>query len=862
MLINDKTKYIFLILIFIFVVVGCATPQLSEVVEDDGRETLKLYLEAQNLSQGGDFDRALEKYREIIRRSPDLAPSARLAIGIVVENQLSAQLLGQRRRERLMPRGESFTDLELETYWQEAINAFADVLKNHPASHEAALALYRLGLIYLDRLGDHHKALEYFGVILDSYPDDDLVIRAQFMIGDSYFRNRDFDQAIKEYLALRLRYPGSPLAEKADVSLKFIRELSSDNRRALSLYVQAEENYRGAKYALAARFYQEALRVLSREGSDDKELEKFAEDLTYYAGESYYRGGDLEETDRSFKNYLKIYPNGRFVAEASLRIADANLAYKRYSQKAVRGYEDYLDKGSDDRAPDAYFKIGYAYREAGQHQLAGDNFLEAKRGYQSNLDSAKVKVADIKGKLVGSQNGEGGGGELRRQLNELQRVIEGNLELKVESGYQAGEAYYTAGEYQKSLQEFQSILRNYRHRDRFKETELKAANLLYRLGNYEEAISAYLWVLVDYPDDPIANEAIFFSAKSYLWLGDVKRALSHFSGLIENGVESPYAIRSEEEIDFIRRNWDPSEEDGFKLYLEATDRYERGSYWLALEGFRETSARYPKSKIHDDALLGQGHSLFARGETDKALGVYREVVDSSDDKEIKIEAYLAMADVLLFDKIDIVRGAAIYLRMIEEYPDDYRSPLFHFKIASYYKEERLYGQAIEEYNNALEVYRRSSSKGKLDDDFLPRTRMALGDLFHQRGDYERASQEYEIVRLDYPLSSLAPKAFFNIGNIHLLAKRYAESIKTYNRLINVYPASILVPQAQFSKASVYDLYLRKFKDAITEYRKLVDLYPDSSLAAQAQYNIGYIYQFKLSESALEEELKEQLGLAD
>ena len=861
-LLGRKGKNIFLTLIFIFTTFGCATTQISESGgEEVDHEAFVYFAEAENLVLEGEFEEAIVRYSKLIDSYPDLAATSRLGLAKVVETSTSAQFIGRRTRVRLIPREGSFVDLELELFWQGTIRAYMEVIARHSGTHQAALALYRIGLIYMEKVGDYGKAVEYFETITTSFQEDDLLSKAQFKLGEIYYRLFEFDRALKELIAIQLREPQSPLAEKSGQMVKFIRNLSNANRASLSLFIQGEEHYRRGSFGLAARFYGDALRRLSA-NQGEEELKLFAEELAYYASEAYYRAGDLERATGGFKGYLAQYPNGKFKSEASLRIADSSLAFKNHRLSAIKEYRNYLAAISDDRGADAYFKIGHAFREMDNLLEAAPNFIEANRRYQSNIDSYRKKITAINDKMSNGQVDEGQREGLGRQLDELGKQIEQDYILKGESGYQSGEAFFAAGEYEKALSQFQDVLRSYIYHVRFKESELRIAQIFYKLGRYQEAISAYLWVMVDFPQEAAAAEALFFSAKSYLWLGEVEKALFHFRRLTGSEISGSNKRASLEEIDFIAKNYIPEEEDAFKLYLDALDLYRRGSYWLALEGFRATSARYPQSRVHDDALLGEGNTLVGLGDTEKALGVYQEAIASSLEKGIKIESLLGMADIFAKDKIDLERASEIYRRLLQEYPEDFRLPIFHFKLASFFAEEGLYRQAIEEFEKALASYRQSSSKEEYDAEFPPQIQMALGDSYHGGGDFDRAGQEYEILVSDYPRSSLAPQALIKVGNNHLLAKRYDESIKTFESLISLYPESYLVPEAHYQKAKVYDLHLRKYKEAISEYRGLVELYPDSPLAPQAQYNIAFIYQFKIDGSDLEEEIKDKLILVD
>jgi tol-pal system protein YbgF len=65
-----------------------------------------------------------------------------------------------------------------------------------------------------------------------------------------------------------------------------------------------------------------------------------------------------------------------------------------------------------------------------------------------------------------------------------------------------------------------------------------------------------------------------------------------------------------------------------EVYRTAYEDYMRGNYDLAAQGFREYLRRWPDTELADNALYWVGECLDAQEETEQALGVFSEVLES------------------------------------------------------------------------------------------------------------------------------------------------------------------------------------------------------------------------------------------
>jgi outer membrane assembly lipoprotein YfiO len=93
----------------------------------------------------------------------------------------------------------------------------------------------------------------------------------------------------------------------------------------------------------------------------------------------------------------------------------------------------------------------------------------------------------------------------------------------------------------------------------------------------------------------------------------------------------------------------------------------------------------------------------------------------------------------------------------------------------------------------------------------------------------------------YPRHALAPKALRQMAMISQQRGEMQKAIEQYQRLLREYPESDQGDEAQFMIAFIYDESLRDYEQARVAYQAFIDRYPDSELAASAQRllaNIG------------------------
>jgi TolA-binding protein len=89
---------------------------------------------------------------------------------------------------------------------------------------------------------------------------------------------------------------------------------------------------------------------------------------------------------------------------------------------------------------------------------------------------------------------------------------------------------------------------------------------------------------------------------------------------------------------------------------------------------------------------------------------------------------------------------------------------------------------------------------------------------------------------------LPDKGLIEKGTALEKQEKFADAIKTYEKLVKKYPQSPLRIESLYRIANIYTSGLQDYPSAVAAYERIVQSYPDSTArAAQAQFMIGFIY---------------------
>jgi TonB family protein len=263
----------------------------------------------------------------------------------------------------------------------EAMQDYDSIIKDYPKTEQSATALYQLGVIYQDKLGDLKKAKEMFDSCKTESSNSKIARealvksaniskveeyqkelseeeteksgKALFLLGELYLTQmHQPDSALTEYLALADKYPESEYAAKSLYAAAWILEnVKKDTTGAKDIYDRILKNYPGSDYLKPAmeflkvpfdsfevdnpeREYRKAERMLFEDGNVDSALilyngvvERFPQSIyaskaTYaiaWITEHYANPGD-STVILAYQRVIDKYPNSEYAEAARVKL--------------------------------------------------------------------------------------------------------------------------------------------------------------------------------------------------------------------------------------------------------------------------------------------------------------------------------------------------------------------------------------------------------------------------------------------------------------------------------------------------------------------------------------------------------------
>jgi TolA-binding protein len=293
-----------------------------------------------------DLDRALDAYSQAIRR--DAAPdSLRREVQFqkawtLYENEryeeasrafasLARDGSSQRSRDALF----WSADCRYQTGdYSSARAGLLRYLEQYPNGRHAAAAQYALGWTYF-RQRDYRPAAQAFRTFLDTYrePDGDIPYRqdARLRLADSYYALKRYDDAVTEYRRVdgqgvdyALYQTGEALsrADRFDEAIRTLQRLVQDYpdsswRQQARLRIGGIQ-FQNQEYEGARRTYRE---IISQSPGDE-----IAARAQYGIGDTFYNAGEMDQAVEAYRTVLERYPQSRYASDAASSLQFAVLA--------------------------------------------------------------------------------------------------------------------------------------------------------------------------------------------------------------------------------------------------------------------------------------------------------------------------------------------------------------------------------------------------------------------------------------------------------------------------------------------------------------------------------------------------------
>ncbi|MFH1665155.1 MAG: tetratricopeptide repeat protein [Candidatus Omnitrophota bacterium] len=595
-------------------------------------------------------------------------------------------------------------------------------------------------------LKDYVKAAEAYGKCFFSTGDAALAAQAAYRAGGAYYRAGDHEKAQLFYRKVIDNYAGSGVFDNAAIGL---------------LSVVGEKG----EHELVVKCAEEILPKVSGEGIKAQVL--------FLLGGSYFNQGLFSEAAKAYDEAFAKYPHTEFGLKSKLNECWA--LYKTDDLKnCLSGLDEYIAMAGTP--------------SPGKDALSLDEALYLKA--RALAASGRREEAHV---LYEKVIGEDKGSDFRR-----------------ESLYEAGWSYDQAEDGAKAVEYFKRFIAEYPGDKRNPSLLLKAAQVSFKLGRYEDAENDYNEFLSGFENDPLKENALYQLGRLYVKTGEYDKGIKVFRDLLE---EFP----------------------GSKLHAAATYWtgycYQRQEKWGDAVGVYEQLISGDKNgDYYSRSIEAAAYCYFQRGQNEKAVEMYRGVMTGAPDYKLPEGVYKWVADFYLNNGRSEMSDETLRL-LLKHYPSAEK------------EEDVMYmlGENCVRLNKpeeAITYFKRAVDTG-VASPYLARAYLGLGRIYSSKGEYKRSLEFLDEGFKNQKDNLAGALVRFEMGNVRFLMGEYEEAAKNYMMVAILYDDEGLCSQALFQAGVSFEKAATPQK-SVEVFKELIGRYPASALSEKAKNEVKRI----------------------
>jgi TolA-binding protein len=283
-----------------------------------------------------------------------------------------------------------------------ALITFQTLLEQYPNSAYAPEAQFQIGLLYSGLLGNETKAREAFRAVTAKYPQSDMAARAALAVGESFYREGKYDEAIAEFQKLIDAAPESEPGQRAFYLRGWCQAQRGSAEKTLAEFKGFLAKYPKSAMAADVQFWvadfyarrqdyinaQEQFDLLAK----NYPTHELADVAQYMAGRAAYSRQDYKTAKESFEALIKTFTNSAWRCDALFSDGDALTELGQFDNALV--VFDLVTKQFGD-----CYLVCEAHGRKGDCLFALKRFEEAAASYRTALDCAAQAEAAIRNQL-------------------------------------------------------------------------------------------------------------------------------------------------------------------------------------------------------------------------------------------------------------------------------------------------------------------------------------------------------------------------------------------------------------------------------------------------------------------------------
>ncbi len=780
--------------------------------QSGGDANLGIFLKARDFYDKGNFPLAVREHKKFLKAAPKhpRVPDSKWELGLAFVQlkqwENAAALMRELAADKAAP------DLSgAFYYWGQSLlmlrkpaNAEAAFLAGLKLKPKLRLDGFRMGLLEAYFQQKKWKTVKASVAALPA--EQQAEERVLFQTGYASFMLRDFESAAKELGVLKRRLGAAPFAHQT-------RFFLAESLRELGQIKEAISEYAAA-------------RKLPGE----------------YAADALYREGFLNFKIKNYRQAVGLFAQFR----------------NQYKQHRLRGA--------------AGLSLGQAYLEDRNYKEADSVFTAL-----GNEPGATAAIALWHSRVFKRQKKYAAAAAI---LEPAAKQFRGNAMMD-KLLFDLAENYFGAGQFGESATVFERLLKDYpKHSQREMILRL-STQARFRTGRYAAALALCADYLTAYPKHPEAAAVVFLQGESQFFLEKYAAATGTFEQFLKahpNHAQARAAQMHIGECYFFNDQWKDALGAFEKLadekrtgavfqqydFLMGSCHYQLEDWEKAVGSFQIFTARFPKAKNADVALINTARALEAQEQTDNALSVYEQLAEDYPKSAHHSHAAV-MAGRIHFEAKQYAKARSVLKSTAQKKGDPNQS------LAIYYLG---YSEAAAGQSDEAIVLLEQLANDFPKDTNAADARLKAGELQLSGEKFEAAQKSYEKFFTAFPNHKRADDAHFFLAQAQAgqeqwdaaiksylavgkqsewkdeslyqsawcerKAGRAADAHKKYETLISDHPESAKALDAKLELAEL-EYETGKYKEAIGRLEKIIEEDTDPRRLALAQFRLGHCH---------------------
>jgi TolA-binding protein len=540
-------------------------------------------------------------------------------------------------------------------------------------------------------------------------------------------------------------------------------------------------------------------------------------EVLFQLGMAYLDVGEYDAARKAFDLFLKRY--GKY-ADTLIRVDEAVVARAKVM-------------GAQEKYDEAIKELNKFLKERRESKVRDDAYVEMANIYirQGNLAEARKLLTPIAKDLRSKSRDqamflmteltikEGSVDQAEALMQNLLRNTRTKA-AKNQALFKLGDIYRDSSNFVKSIDSYRRIKASGNDRDarELNSTILyKIATAYERLGHPLEARIGFEGIAEKFPELGISTVAWHRSIMNYADYGDYNRGEKKYLAYIKEHPGIPIA-------------------SDLRLYF-AQHLMQKEKFEDAIRHLQAGVQEYPTGLWAETSYHTLGIALLGAKRYKEAERALNDFAKTFPESPLVPESYAFLAEGFI-EQNQYQSAIDVLQSVIEKFPD---APAATSSVQRIQETYLMYGDFLATSNmtdEAVAQYR------KVTDPVLVEQAMILeGDAYLQGDRYEEAIQTYEKFIETYPQSTILPQAYLTMANAHMQTEEYVKAEETLQMIetLNISPTNPVLPVAKL-QAAFCRYYLDDPTGMSNTLSSLVETYPESSEAGEALYWIGYLHR--------------------